>query len=214
MDDDGLGGLDKDILVKFAGLVLGIMLGSPIGLILFTPAGLNVPSASAAGSVLGAIIGYAATSAGAFVVRRRRDRELQQAAEAVRAEAGLPESVTIKVKDGRVSLKGEVETYAERQRAENIIRTLPGVKAVTNKIHLRPTAGEVTVAPDEIRRRIQDSFVRLAEQDGRGIRVLLNNSRLVLEGTVHSWAEAAEAENAAWNVPGVAEVENRLKIAA
>ena len=44
--------------------------------------------------------------------------------------------------------------------------------------------------------------------------MLLNNSRVVLEGTVQSPAEASEAENVAWNIPGVVEVENRLEIAA
>ena len=54
----------------------------------------------------------------------------------------------------------------------------------------------------------------MAERDGRGIRVLLNDSGVVLEGTVRSWAEASEAEDAAWTIPGVVEVVNRLNIAA
>jgi osmotically-inducible protein OsmY len=79
---------------------------------------------------------------------------------------------------------------------------------------LRPASGKVTVSPDEIRRQIQDSLVKHAERDARRIRVLLNNSRVILEGAVDSWAEASEAEDVSWNIPGVVEVENRLKIAA
>jgi osmotically-inducible protein OsmY len=56
--------------------------------------------------------------------------------------------------------------------------------------------------------------LRRAEEDSRRIHVLLNNSRVRLEGTVSSWAEASEAEHVAWNIPGVVEVENRLEIAA
>jgi osmotically-inducible protein OsmY len=211
MGDDRL---QKSSLVKFAGLALGILIGGPIGPIVFTAAGLSVPAAATAGSFFGAILGYAVTSALVSMEARRRDRELQQAADAVRIEAGLPESVTIKVRDARITLEGEVEDQAQRHRAEQVMSTLPGFKGVTNRIRLRPAAGQVTASPNEITRRIKDSLVRRAELDGRGIRVLLNNSRVVLEGTVSSWVEASEAENVAWNIPGVVEVENRLEIAA
>jgi osmotically-inducible protein OsmY len=53
----------------------------------------------------------------------------------------------------------------------------------------------------------------MAQKDGQGIRVVLDKSRVVFEGTVRSIAESAEAERAAWNIPGVIEVENRLKVA-
>jgi len=79
---------------------------------------------------------------------------------------------------------------------------------------VKSAAGQVTASADEIMSRIRDSLVRRAELHGRRIRVLVDNSRVVLEGTVQSPAEASEAENVAWNIPGVVEVENRLKIAA
>lgn len=72
----------------------------------------------------------------------------------------------------------------------------------------------MSTSADDIRRRITDHFVRLAELDGRGIRVHLRDSRIVLEGTVHSVFEASQAEDLAWNTPGVVEVENRLEVAA
>ena len=211
MGDDRL---EKSSVVKFVGLALGILIGGPIGPIVFTPAGLGVPAAATVGSFVGAILGYAASWALVSIERRRRDRELQRAADAVRTEAGIPRSVTIRVKDARITLEGEVADYEQRQNAERVMSTLPGVKGVTNKVLLRPASGKVTVSPDEIRRQIQDSLVKHAERDARGIRVLLNNSRVILEGAVDSWAEASEAEDVAWNIPGVVEVENRLKIAA
>ncbi len=211
MPDDRL---EKSTLVKFAGLALGIAIGGPIGPIVFTPLKLSIPAAATAGSFFGAIIGYAVTSALVSIERRRRDRELQQAAEAVRAEAGLPQSIRIKVKDGLITLEGEVDDQAQRHKAEQVMSALPGVKGVTNRIRLRSPAGQVTLSPDEIKKQIEDSLIRRAELDGQGIRVRLSNSRVVLEGTVHSWAEASEAEEAAWNIPGVIAVENRLDIAA
>jgi osmotically-inducible protein OsmY len=35
---------------------------------------------------------------------------------------------------------------------------------------------------------------------------------VILKGTVRSWAERDEAERAAWLVPGVRDVENRLMV--
>jgi BON domain-containing protein len=144
MGDDRL---EKSSLVKFAGLALGIVIGGPVGPIVFTPAGLSVPAAATAGSFFGAILGYAVTSALVSMEARRRDRELQQAADAVRIEAGLPESVTIKVRDARITLEGEVEDYAQRHRAEQVVSTLPGFKGVTNRIRLRPAAGPGNCVP-------------------------------------------------------------------
>ena len=206
--------LEKSTLVKFAALALGIMVGGPIGPIVFTPLGLNVPTAATAGCFVFAILGYLAASLVLSVERRRRDRELSRAAEAVKEEAGLPSSITVRVKDGRITVAGSVDDPTVWQKAERAFSTLPGVKGVTNRIRLKTRDGQVSVSPDEIRKRIEDSLVRRAELDGKRIRVVVNNSRVVLEGTVRSWAEASDAENVAWNIPGIVAVDNRLEIAA
>jgi len=89
------------------------------------------------------------------------------------------------------------------------VRRIRGVKAVTNSIALKPT-----VAPFEIRRKIEDAFRRSAEVDASRITVEANGSEVILRGTVKSWAERQEAERAAWAAPGVVKVDNRLTISA
>jgi osmotically-inducible protein OsmY len=64
-----------------------------------------------------------------------------------------------------------------------------------------------------VRKQITDALVRSARLDARSITIRMEGSKVILEGAaVHSWAEKEEAENAAWAVPGVVEVENNLRI--
>jgi osmotically-inducible protein OsmY len=205
---------DRATLAKFSGLALGVVLGGVLGPIVFGPIRMGPPAAASVGCFAGALIGYLLVSLALLIAQYRQDAELRRAAEAVKAELGLPKTVSIKIKHGRATLEGEVERYSERQEAERAISTLPGIKQVINRIRMRPSGERVSTSADDIRKRITDHFVRLAELDGRGIQVQLRDSRIVLEGTVHSVMEASQAEDLAWNIPGVVEVENRLKVAA
>ena len=66
--------------------------------------------------------------------------------------------IKVLVKNGWVTLEGEVEWQFQRQTAENAVRRIKGVKGVSNTIQLKPRA-----EPLEIKRRIQDAFRRSAE---------------------------------------------------
>lgn len=205
---------DRATLAKFSGLALGIILGGVLGPIVFAPIGIGPPAGASVGCFAGALVGYLLVSLALLIAQYRQDAELGRAAEAVRAELGLPKTISIRIKDGRATLEGEVERYSERREAERAISTLPGIKQVINRIRVRPSAERVSTSADEVRKRISDHFVRLAELDGRRIRVQFRDSRIVLEGAVHSAVEASQAEDLAWSIPGVVEVENRLKVAA
>jgi osmotically-inducible protein OsmY len=117
------------------------------------------------------------------------------------------EHIKVVVKNGWVTLEGEVEWQYQRQTAENAVRRIKGVKGVSNLIQLKPQA-----EPSEIKKRIQEAFRRSAELDANRIVVETHGSEVILKGTVRSWAEREEAERAAWAAPGVTKVEDRIVV--
>jgi osmotically-inducible protein OsmY len=111
------------------------------------------------------------------------------------------------VKNGWVTLEGEVEWNYQRDYAERAIRWIKGVKGVSNLIRLTPR-----VTPTEIKRKIEEAFRRSALIDANRVTVEASGDAVMLGGTVRSWAERQEAERAAWLAPGVTRVDNRITI--
>ena len=119
----------------------------------------------------------------------------------------ISEQLKVLVRNGWITLEGEVEWDFQRLGAERTVRRVKGVKGVTNSIQLKPR-----VEPTEIKRKIEEAFRRNAEIDANRITVEAHDGEVILRGTVRSWAERQEAERAAWSAPGVKRVDDRITI--
>lgn len=113
-----------------------------------------------------------------------------------------------KVEEGWITLTGEVEWNYEREAAGQAVKSLTGVKGVTNEIRVKPRAGG-----QNVKNRIVDAFRRSAVLEAQQIKVETNGSQVTLSGKVHTWADRREAVAAAWAAPGVTTVEDNLVVA-
>jgi osmotically-inducible protein OsmY len=115
--------------------------------------------------------------------------------------------VHVTVDNGWVTLKGELEWQYQRQEAERVVRSLWGVKGVSNLISIKPAA-----SPTDLKKKIEAALVRSAEVDAERITVDVQGSKVTLKGRVRSWAERQEAERTAWLAPGVTSVDNQITL--
>jgi len=127
-------------------------------------------------------------------------------------KANLPicaDRIKVVVSDGLLTLEGHLEWNYERERAEEAVRPLRGVRMVNNQLRIEPR-----VEPLEIKRRIEEAFRRSAELDAEAITVTAEGRDVTLRGKVRSWKERLQAQQTAWSAPGVASVQDNLDIAS
>jgi osmotically-inducible protein OsmY len=139
----------------------------------------------------------------------RDDSDLaEDISRAFRSNLAIPDSVAAEVDCGHVTLRGDVEWAYQRSEAQRTLRNLQGVHKVSNVIAIKP--GAPTAA--DVAERVNDAIERMADLDARSIWVTTDNGAVQLHGNVHSLAERRTAGLAAASAPGVADVENEIRV--
>jgi osmotically-inducible protein OsmY len=116
-------------------------------------------------------------------------------------------TVQVTVRNGWITLEGEVEWWYQKNAAGSLVRQMAGVKEVTNSISISPKATKEEVETD-----IKSAFKRNAILDAKDIRVETSGNNVTLHGQVRNYSEYDEAERVAWSEPGVSSVDNRIAV--
>lgn len=140
---------------------------------------------------------------------KHTDEDIAQACvSAFKSSYSVPdEKIKVVVSNGWVTLEGEVEWQYQREAAMNAVRYLAGVAGVSNSITVK-----APVSPSDVKNKIEAAFKRSAEIDARRVSVEAQAGKVILHGSVRSWAERDEAQQAAWAAPGVTAVDNQLAV--
>jgi len=112
------------------------------------------------------------------------------------------------VRDGFVTLRGEMERHDQRKLVESQIRHVSGVKGIVNFVSLRPRP-----VSENIKRDIEAALQRNAHVEATGVRVTVDGGTVTLDGKVKAAYERDLVERAAWSSPGVREVVDELVLA-
>ncbi|MCW2717904.1 MAG: transport-associated protein [Pseudonocardia sp.] len=127
---------------------------------------------------------------------------------ALQRSVDVPDAVKVAVHNRVVTLSGAVAWQYQRQAATHAVQYLPGVASVSNLIEVRPEIEPAGIGP-----AIRAALVRHAGVEASRVDVDVEGGLVTLTGTVLTWAERRAVEDACWSAPGVAVVENELRIA-
>lgn len=140
---------------------------------------------------------------------KRSDTEIAQAAvNALRWHSLVPEDkIKVEVEDGWIALSGTVDWHYQSRSAEHSLRTLVGVRGITNDIVVKPHVNSTNVAA-----AISSALARHAAREAGKIRIDVAGDVVTLKGQVDSLPERDAAIGAAFTTAGVSRVVNKLEV--
>lgn len=118
-------------------------------------------------------------------------------------------AIGVTVRDGVVTLTGNVDTYADKLAAERSAKGVRGVRAVANDIEVRLMVEylDTDIAADAAR------ALQLRGTVPMNVKVAVHNGRITLTGTVARVFHKTEAEKAVRRIKGVRCIFNHIEIA-
>jgi len=137
----------------------------------------------------------------------KKDSDLQKSA-SDKLAADNVSGVTVAVKDGNATLTGEVADITVKTKAEASVKSVEGIKGVTNQLTLKPLAPAPTPMGDD---KMMEGTINenLKKANVTGVTATVTNGEVTLTGEVPK-ADLAKAMQAASSA-NPKKVNNQLK---
>jgi osmotically-inducible protein OsmY len=136
------------------------------------------------------------------------DRIAEHALQSLVSDASVPnDHIKLTVEKGLVTLTGEVEWNYQKMAAEYAVQRLTGVICVLNDIKIKPP-----VQAHQVREKIEQALTRVSAFEAQGLSINIDGSKVTLGGKLESSHERDLAEHAAWSVPGVTQVQDKIAL--
>lgn len=120
-------------------------------------------------------------------------------------------TIDVNTIQGIVTLSGTVTNILAKKRATRITETVPGVRSVINTIEVDPL---IDKSSSSLQEDVKKALIYDAATNGYEIAVTANEEgRIILTGTVDSWAERELVETVSGSVSSVTAVTNNINIA-
>jgi osmotically-inducible protein OsmY len=117
--------------------------------------------------------------------------------------------INVETSNGIVTLSGTAGNILAKERAARIAEAIVGVRAVINRIEVRPT---VSRTDSELRTAVWKALIADPATESYQVEVKVDNGVVTLTGTVDSWQEKRLSATVAKGVAGVRGVNNRIDI--
>jgi osmotically-inducible protein OsmY len=139
------------------------------------------------------------------------DRQLEQAIINCCLQHRLVDAgnLEVLVSGGVVQINGEVGSYQQKKAINRLVAASPGVRRVANRLRVVPAA---PVGDSALAKRVEQAIRAEAALGGGAISVSARGGQVELKGTVDTATARLDAEYAAWHVPGVREVTNKVHV--
>ncbi|MDT8452554.1 MAG: BON domain-containing protein [Gammaproteobacteria bacterium] len=119
-------------------------------------------------------------------------------------------TIDVNTTEGIVTLSGNVNNILAKNRATRIAETVRGVRSVINTIEVDPL---IDKSSGDLKKDVNNALIYDAATNGYEIAVTADDEgRIILTGTVDSWAERELSEKVAGSVSGVTAVTNNINI--
>jgi osmotically-inducible protein OsmY len=120
--------------------------------------------------------------------------------------------VQVTVDKGRVTLSGTVPSYSARNRATDAAFRIRDVAWVDNRLAVNYPPVIPLSTDAHIKKTVVMSLADTPDMDGTSIRVLVEDGRVTLEGTVDEYWKKGGAEQIVCKARGVCDIINKLAV--